>query len=557
MSEQSAKTGYYPGSEFEYPETVLAENEFPQQEHAEFGFEFAQEAWCAFESITSHDNDAIYASSGVLFKGARFGRDQLKVLHDLMQSSEEVGIYKKELIENVILFLSSKQGVQTRAINDEKPGRIFHEFRQSIVDGEPLTGGTKVLFDKLSEQWGGDDEEVIYYGSIDATPMYVSLVAEYVEIFGEELLDREVVDRNGQSVKVRECLQRSVDCLENDLTESRSGLLEHKTMNPESGQPNQAWKDSQEAYVHENGEPVNHDAPVASAEVQAYTYDALIAAAKIVPDKRHKYERMARHLQQRTLDLLWMEDKQYFAMGLDYDENGRERQIRTLVSNGAQLLDSNILLDLPPDQREKYVTGISRMIFSDEFMTSAGVRCRALSLAEVTPFWDYHGTFVSWPKETMDIARGFHRHGLHQSAEQLENRVYNISRRTGKFQEYYYIDANGRVLLELERDPDEQNVILVEGTNTPEGNQAWSISSVISILYPRTWLPSSLSWESILDAQNVNMIERFEKIDDPAKLKLLYPSYKYRVWSKNPHQSTFWIDELHAKEEIAKERVRS
>ncbi len=519
---------------------------------------FVAHSWRALEEVTSNSGFGLYASDGVLFKGAVFGRDQCESDLSLLElPAVALQGAPRSVLEQGILTLAAKQGLRTRDINDEQEGRILHEYRSSIVDGKPLGLAAQALFNALSEQWGGDEQEVTYYGSIDSTPLYLKVIGEYIDKFGDDILN---------STVIRESVEKAADWVIDRLKESPMGLLMHQTRNKTAGQNNQAWKDSQEAYIHEDGSDINHAMPVASTEVQGYVYDGLKVAERLIPVKSQLYAQYRKRIQQVTLDQLWMPDKQYPAMGMDYDEvAGKYRQIASLNANAAQLLDSDILLDLPEEIRERYVTGIVKMIKSKEFLTDGGLRSRALSHANLVPFWDYHGSRATWPKETHAIARGLHRHGLHKFGEQLDARVYNVIKRAClrpdtesdggnrlNFMEFFYVDDDGKLLLELGRDT--EDAIRVEGTIIPDAPQTWTIASVLAAGYAAPRQTKANSWQARLETEVMRAIKIISFTNDPDKLRRLYPPILYKVWNSNPYKSTFWIDELHQQELVAEAR---
>src|SRR5574337_85488 len=120
-------------------------------------------ATLALRTVISRSGHGVYASSDTLFRGAVFGRDSLVVAEDLMT-------LKPQLVKRILLFLASMQGLEHRSANEEEPGKIIHEFRARKVDGRTLSGTPLKIFETLSSRWGGNQSELIYYGSVDSTP---------------------------------------------------------------------------------------------------------------------------------------------------------------------------------------------------------------------------------------------------------------------------------------------------------------------------------------------------------------------------------------------------
>jgi glycogen debranching enzyme len=274
--------------------------------------------------------------------------------------------------------------------------------------------------------------------------------------------------------------ENALDWLLEQLRTSASGLLEYKRRNPH-GIENQVWKDSREFYVHENKMLANHEAGIASIEVQGLAYDGLIAAAKLLPTRSKEAAQAAVDLRTTTLKLLWQPKRRYFALGTDYDQLGKLRIIKTLTANPAAMLDSGFFDTLTPPKRQEYITSLVRMIMSPEFLTDGGIRSRALSQAHLIPFWDYHGSYTSWPKETYDIAKGLQRQGFPLLARELENRLLNVIFKAREYLEFVYVDEWGRVLAGSPSSREHGEFTLVDSTNKPERIQAWTVSAVLAI----------------------------------------------------------------------------
>ena len=129
--------------------------------------------------------DGIQASSYELYQGAIFGRDSERVALDLAP-------WLPSLSSRVIFSLIRLQGLNTNSVTEEEPGRIHHEYRHLFVGGKKIGPHQQQLLKELSEKWGGTEKEMIYYGSIDATPQLVRLVATHCRHFGSEILNEEL-----------------------------------------------------------------------------------------------------------------------------------------------------------------------------------------------------------------------------------------------------------------------------------------------------------------------------------------------------------------------------
>lgn len=486
----------------------------------------------ALKKVTSKTGKGVYASSDTLFRGAIFGRDSLEVGEDLVS-------IKPRLVSQILLTLGSLQGLRSSDISEEEHGRILHEYRTSIVDGKSLDDISRHIFNVLSKKWGGNDKEMTYYGSIDATPLFIRLAEQYVNVKGESILDYAIKRRDGSIAPFRQTVVLAIDWLSEKLASSSSGLLEYRSRNPH-GIENQVWKDSQEFYVHKNGKLANHNQPIASIEVQGLAYDALMSGSKLIPDRKEELIKRAHELRDKTINLLWQPSFDYFALGLDHESDGKVRIIETVTANPAALLDTRFFEDLPYKDQKVYITGLVKNITGADFLTDAGVRSRSLKEKDLIKFWDYHGSFTSWPKETYDIARGLRRQGFPLLAEELENRILNVVRKSKNYPEFVYVDFRGRVMA---GPPDPKThgelSLVVDSTNRPESVQAWTVSAVIAILNNRS-IVSSLSpskhrktinhqhnWQRELENQVLTHIPRVPMLRNGKALEARYPDYKY------------------------------
>ncbi len=482
----------------------------------------------ALRSVTSKSGLGVYASSDILYKGAVFGRDSLEVAEDLMR-------IKPRLARNILMTLASLQGAENRKDNEEEPGKIIHEYRTTLVDKKPINDASRKIFKELSDKWGGTDDELRYYGSIDATPQFLRTLGCYVDLYGKRILQSLVIRYDGMGYTMAEAAQASVDWLFSRLAESRSGLLEFQHQNPHSIL-NQVWKDSDEFYIHADKQPVNHNAPIASIEVQGLTYDALQTAAKLFPEKAEDYQAAAQKVRDRTIELLWQPEANYFALGTDYGPDGKLRIIQTTTANPAALLDTGFFDGLPQKDKKLYVTGIVEHILSSNFLTRAGIRSRSLEAADLVGHWDYHGSFVSWPKETYDIAKGLRRQGFPKLAAQLESRLLNVFLKSRHYQEFVFVDKNGRVLTKQPVKHSHGNVIEVNSTNKPERIQAWTVSAIMAILSKPLrvdLLPKNRgqrqAWTKQLEAKMLAVMPRVNVYINPFTLGSRYPTYHYRL----------------------------
>lgn len=485
----------------------------------------------ALRSVTSKTGLGVFASSDRLYKNAVFGRDSLEVAEDLVSS-------KPKLVRDVLTTLGSLQGQVSNPINEEEPGKIVHEYRSRIVDGKPIDDVSMNIFKTLSQKWGGDENEMAYYGSVDATLLYIRTIDKYCRLYGHSILRTTVTLRSGEKIEIREVVKRAADWTLRKLEKSKSGLIEFHKTNPH-GISNQVWKDSEEFYVHKNGRRANHSTPISSIELQGLAFDALMAVKRLIPSATDEYEKAALKVRKNTFKHLWINKKQMFVLGTDY-ESGHLRRIETKTANPAALLDTTIFDDLREGKRQMYITSLIEQITSLDFLTDAGVRSRALSEAGLVGHWDYHGSYVSWPKETYDIAKGLRRQGFPKLARQLENRILNVCLKYKAYPEFVYVDHRGRVLASAPSSHTHGEFILVEGSNQPERIQAWTVSAVTAILSIRikqkilskTKKSAKISWQNKLETKMLTHVPFVDRHFNPLALAAKYPTYHYKVTVK-------------------------
>lgn len=430
--------------------------------------------------LRSTATHSLFASGGELYSDAVFGRDSVEAAEDVLHLVPRIAC-------DVILDLSRLQGTVDAEpgprCNEEERGKIHHEHRSLFIGGRRISTRSQQLLEELSALWGGDGSVLTYYGSADATPLYVRLVARACELHGPALLDESLVRKDGQAATVRECVLDALGWIGRRMDSSPLGLVEFQRRNP-NGIAFQVWKDSGTSYLHRDGCVANWDAPIAALEVQGYAYDALVGAARMLgaerPDLADEWQVRARGLQETTLRLCWMPAERYFAMGLDRDVAGTPRQVASIASNGALLLDTCLLDDLPDS--DGYIEGVARRICGPEFLTTAGIRCRSLREDGVLDFQDYHGTWAIWPKETFDVIKGLRRQGLHGLAGQVGVRLLNGVNVAGDNVELLYVSPDGRVHYDFrDRDLRGASVDEIAATNVPEAPQAWTVTAVLAM----------------------------------------------------------------------------
>ena len=330
--------------------------------------------------LSSRVDHIDYPAAGVPWYAALFGRDTLV-------TALELG-WLPSMSAEVLRVLASRQGSAIDDWKDEQPGKILHELRR----GELATA--KVI------------PYSPYYGTVDATFLFVILLAEYYRVTGDVVLLREL----------SRSLDAALEWMEKYGDVDGDGFFEYECKSP-AGLRNQGWKDSWDAIVNADGSLV--EPPVALVEVQGYAYAARRAAAAIYralerPEDAAKFDYQADWLRDHFNTAFWMEDLQCYCLALDKNK----RQARVISSNAGQTLWTGIV---SPEHAGHVV---KRMMAPDMF---SGWGIRTLSTGEVryNPMGYHVGTV--WPHDNAFIALGFKRYGFDDEVLATLSALYDVA----------------------------------------------------------------------------------------------------------------------------------
>jgi len=317
--------------------------------------------------------------------------------------------------EDLLLMAEAVTGASNLAADvATADGRVRHEARTVVANtarcalSRPLPGPSNTLGLPLAP--------------VAFVPRIVRLIARHCALFGDRLLTG-ADDAEGASLE--EPFVEAVRWLESHIDSSEIGLLEFGPVdNPDYT-----------AFVHTgsevsyDGELANPDGPIAPLDLQGVAYDALIGAAELLatrcPEVAEVCRERAQALQIAVLRQMWMKDERYFASIDRNTVDGRTpRQIRTITSRAAVLLETRLLLDLPSPRRRLYVEPIVRRIHQERTMlTPVGIRSRSIEHGSIVPYADEHGDRVCSLRTTSAYAVGLRRHGFHRCADDIENRT--------------------------------------------------------------------------------------------------------------------------------------
>jgi glycogen debranching enzyme len=314
-----------------------------------------------------------------------FGRDSL------LTASMTLPV-DPSLASGVLRSLARLQGQQIDPATEEEPGRIMHEVRFQAASGLALGGGD------------------VYYGSVDATPLFVMLLGE-LRRWGvhADLVDELLPHADRALAWIEEFGDRDGD-----------GYVEYLRVTP-NGLANQGWKDSWDAIRFADGTLA--EPPIALCEVQAYVYGAYVARAHFAREAGDtatllRYAGKAAELRRRFNEDFWLDDQHTYALGLD----AHNRPIDAVTSNAGHCLWAGIA------DPEKAALVAERLL-ADDLFSGWGVRTLATTCAAFNPV-SYHNGSV-WPHDNALCAAGLARYGHLEHAHRIIEGQLAVAARAG------------------------------------------------------------------------------------------------------------------------------
>jgi glycogen debranching enzyme len=326
------------------------------------------------DALRLHDLDTANGwtmAAGLPLYIALFGRDTLT-------ASWQASMLGPEMMRGTLEVLARFQGTCDDDWRDEQPGRMLHEAH---------TGPLATL---------GINNRGRSYGTVTTSGLYAFITAELWHWTGDAGTVRPFLD---PALRALAWLDRE---------RLHHGLYTYQTHSPD-GVKHQAWKDSPDAIVYEDGTEV--EPPIATCEEQGIVFIAKLHLGETLwslgmHDEAERLLGEALALQQRFNEAFWMDDEGYYAMALDADG----RQVRSIASNAGHCIATGIAADA-------HVPLIAERMFRDDLFSGWGIRTLSSNHPAYNPY-SYHLGSV-WPVEQGTFALGFMRYGLHDYAQRL------------------------------------------------------------------------------------------------------------------------------------------
>jgi glycogen debranching enzyme len=313
-------------------------------------------------------------AAGLPWFMALFGRDSLITAYQSLP-------FHATLAKSTLQALAALRATTHDDFRDSEPGKILHELRRGELTSL------------------GEIPHTPYYGTHDATPLFLILLDEYERWTADTALVHELED----------AARDALSWIEGPGDPDGDGYLEYRTRSS-NGLRSHCWKDSWNSILFADGRLA--EPPIATCEIQGYAYDARLRAARLAREVwgdgalAQRLESDAAALRERFNRDFWIEERGHYALALD----GDKRPVDTLASNTGHLLWSGIL-----DQPRANL--VVERLMGDDMWSGWGIRTMSTRASGYNPI-EYHNGTV-WPHDTALIAEGMRRYGFRAEAGML------------------------------------------------------------------------------------------------------------------------------------------
>jgi glycogen debranching enzyme len=330
----------------------------------------------ALRTTESHNGELAYVAAGAPWFMTLFGRDSLLTAWMAL-------LLDVDLAVGTLRQLASLQGQRSDPRTEEEPGRILHELRHGPASAHALGGNN-------------------YYGTVDATPLFVMLLGEAWRWGADQPTVRQLLP----------AADAALSWIERHGDRDGDGFVEYRRAT-DRGLANQGWKDSWDAITFATGRLA--EPPIALCEVQGYAYAAWLARAQLAeafdePAVATRCRSRAEQLKQQFADQFWLPDRGWPALALDRDH----RPVDALTSNPGHCLWTGILT-------EEHAGTLIGTLAGADLDSGYGLRTMSTRMAAYNPM-SYHNGSV-WPHDTALCVAGLMRYAHLPGAVELAHRL--------------------------------------------------------------------------------------------------------------------------------------